>query len=494
MPKCFDTMMRTINIPLMFFCVVLLSFSVQGQESWSVSFKGIGTFSSPRVTDLNGDGIGDIILGAGREEFKACDSAVMALNGRNGKLMWRVSAIDQVFGSASLKDINGDKVMDVIISGRSSELIAINGRNGKVLWRFNKTTGGAKWFNFYNSQFIPDQDNDGLDDILNSNGGDVMVASHDPNRAAGHMVVISTKTGKLIAKAMAPDKREIYTSIAAVPTPDKKDFKVLFGTGGETVAGNLYVTTLSAILKGDISNAVLLDASPKNGYVAPPMWADITHDGIPDIIANAVEGKLLAFDGNTYAPLWSVKIPGTEAYSSIAAGYFTEDKTLDFFVSYAVGVWPKLEWSRQAMVDGRSGEIKFTDSLGFYQTSTPVVMNLDGDEQDEAIISVNVESYDETKKKQFNNMLMAIDFRTHELVQLSETEVGSNISTTPWIGDMDGDGMLDIVYCSATNPVKPYTFDGMRVSRMVTQVPITTKIKWGSYMGSNYDGVYPADK
>src|SRR5580765_826001 len=46
-----------------------------GQNSWSVKFKGIGIFSSPRVTDLNGDGIGDIVFGAGRTEFHNCDSA-----------------------------------------------------------------------------------------------------------------------------------------------------------------------------------------------------------------------------------------------------------------------------------------------------------------------------------------------------------------------------------------------------------------------------------
>jgi len=34
-----------------------------------VSSSGIGIFSSPRVTDLNGDGIGDIVFGAGRTNF-----------------------------------------------------------------------------------------------------------------------------------------------------------------------------------------------------------------------------------------------------------------------------------------------------------------------------------------------------------------------------------------------------------------------------------------
>ena len=57
------------------------------QKSWSVSYRGMGTFSSPRVTDLTGDGIGDVIFGAGREEFQACDSAVIAVDGQNGKML-----------------------------------------------------------------------------------------------------------------------------------------------------------------------------------------------------------------------------------------------------------------------------------------------------------------------------------------------------------------------------------------------------------------------
>ena len=462
------------------------------QGSWSVSFKGIGTFSSPRVTDLNGDGVGDIIIGAGREEFQACDSAVIALDGLTGKMLWHVSAIDQVFGSASVKDINGDQVQDVIIGGRSAELIAINGRTGEVLWRFDKKAGKEKWYGFYNSQFIKDQDNDGLEDILTSNGGNVWAAPHETKkRPPGTLVVISSRTGKLLAMAKMPDKRETYMSVSALPVDNEKDYKIIFGTGGETVGGNLYVTTLSTVLKGDfLKDARLLDSSPNNGYVAPAVWADITGDNVPDIIANAVEGKLVAFDGNSYQMLWSVKEQGTEAYSSIAPGYFTDDKVLDFFVSYAVGQWPKLEWSRQFMVNGATGKMEYLDSLGFYQTSTPVVVDIDGDGRDEAIMSVNIHVYDQLNNQALNNMLVVIGFKKNEVIQLSETNKGSNISTTPWIGDMDNDGLMDVVYCHATNTKKPYTFDGIRINRMATQIPIKAKIVWGAYMGSNYDGVF----
>src|SRR6187399_867805 len=88
-----------------FFSICLIGFSivVYAQKSWSVNYKGMGTFSSPRVTDLTGDGVGDVIFGAGREEFQACDSAVIAVDGQNGKMLWHVRAKDQIFGSPMLK-------------------------------------------------------------------------------------------------------------------------------------------------------------------------------------------------------------------------------------------------------------------------------------------------------------------------------------------------------------------------------------------------------
>ena len=87
-------------------------------------------------------------------------------------------------------------------------------------------------------------------------------------------------------------------------------------------------------------------------------------------------------------------------------------------------------------------------------------------------------------------MLVSLNFKNNEVNQISETIKGSNISTTPWIGDIDKDGLLDIVYFHGTNVDKSYTFDGMRVNRIATKIPIRSKIKWGSYMGSNYDGVF----
>jgi outer membrane protein assembly factor BamB len=465
------------------------------QPDWSAKFKGIGTFSSPRAADLNADGVDDIVVGAGREEFKSCDSAVIALDGRTGKMLWHIPAVDQVFGSPAFMDIDGDGVMDVFIPGRSTELFAINGKTGKLIWKFDKKQGKQRWYNFYQPQFIKDQDGDGLADILISNGGNVMAEPYDESkRYAGYLVVLSARDGTLLAKASMPDKKETYMSVSAIPSADGEDYTVIFGTGGETVGGNLFVTSLSSILKGDLSDAKLLDSSPGKGYIGPAAWVDITADSFPDIIANAVEGKLVAFNGRTFEKIWSVKVPNSEAYSSIAPGYFTGDNTPDFFVSYAIGQWPNLEWSKQVMVDGSTGNIAYMDSLGFYQTSTPVVIDLDGNGTDEALLSVNIHIYNDRDQRELYNMIVSIDFRKNEVNQFTEPIKGSNISSTPWIGDLDHDNFLDIVFCHGTNTQKSYTFDGMQVNRTRTAIPMRGEIVWGSYMGSRYDGIFRANR
>jgi outer membrane protein assembly factor BamB len=467
--------------------------SLSAQNTWAKLLPGVGTFSSPRVTDLNGDGIGDIILGAGRQEFQSCDSAVVALNGKNGDLLWKVSAKDQIFGSAALKDITNDGVKDIFINGRSAELIAIDGKKGTVIWRFQvPDTPKKEWFNFYNPQFIADQNNDGLEDILISNGGDVMAEPYDSNRPAGQLVILNSENGELISRAPMPDSKEIYMSVSVLPNKPNNFKSVVFGTGGETIGGNLFVASIQDIRSGSLINAVKLDSSSTRGFVGPAAWVDINEDGFHDIVANAVDGRLLAFDGITHQPLWKVKAPNTEAYSSVSVGNFNDDNIPDFFVSYARGVWPELKWSEQMMVTGHDGKVAYRDSLGFYQMSTPVIADFNGDGKDEALLTMNYQVTDEFQFKYFYNNLVAIEFTEKATAQLDLQYEGHNLSSTPWIGDIDNNGYIDLIYVHGTNIKKTYTFDGLQINRIDTKFPVYGEIKWGSYMGSDYNGVYNA--
>lgn len=479
-------------ISILFLLLVVLE--IQAQYAWSKELPTIGTFSSPRVADLNGDGVGDVILGAGREEFIPSDSAIIALDGKSGELLWTVSARDQIFGSANLMDINDDGIQDIIINGRSAELQAISGKDGSRIWQFidgeDRNLREEGWYNFYNAQFIPDQNGDQLSDILVSNGGDVLAEPYDSMRPPGHLMIIDAKSGALLKMLDTPDGKETYMSLVAVEDPEINDTKVVYGTGGETIGGHLFATTLSDILQDSLDRSIELATGNAKGFIGPPAWVDITGDNVHDLVACSVDGRMMAFDGRDYKKLWEAEFPNTETYSSLCIGQFTGDETPDFFISIAAGVWPKLEWNRQFMIDGSDGSIAYSDSLGFYQTSSGIAIDLNKDGREEVLLSVNYQEIDSLYRKFFRNMLVAINFETGEPFQISASYPGNNISSTPWIGDIDGNGKMDIIYVHATNERHTYTFDGMQVNLIPTDLIMDYDPPWGAYMGSYFDGVY----
>ncbi len=65
---------------------------------WDKDFPVIGSQSSPRTADLNGDGVLDVVMGAGKNEFQPSVQGVMAIDGKTGEVLWQKSATDQVHG------------------------------------------------------------------------------------------------------------------------------------------------------------------------------------------------------------------------------------------------------------------------------------------------------------------------------------------------------------------------------------------------------------
>jgi hypothetical protein len=467
---------------------------------WDKSFSLIGSESSPRAADLNGDGTLDIIIGAGKNEFQHTEQGILALDGKTGNLLWQAEADDQVYGSATLYDITGDGVKDVFIGGRSPHFKALNGKTGKTLWEYvfryekDPVLRHAK-FNFNNSVLVPDQDGDGLEDLLTVNGGNSKAGPYsEVDRFPGVLILFASKTGAILAADTMPDGKESYMSPLCFLQKDASDRTIIFGTGGETISGHLFKTSLSDFRAGKLSKAKVIASAQGHGFIAPPTLADITGDGYLDIVSISHGSTVVAIDGKTDGLIWKKNIPGTECSNSFAAGYFTDDDIPDFFTFVSKGQWPSSTGSMQVMLDGKDGSIAYVDSMGCTGFSSPVVYDLNGDGRDEAIISINEFDcqlgFTGQSPRVIKNRLIAIDFERHSVRPIDEQPAFKNIFSTPWIGDMDDDGYLDIVHCQYFHHGYLLSFLGMRVKRIATPIRMKKEVAWGAYMGSQGDGIF----
>lgn len=466
------------------------------KQVWETNFEGYGIYSSPRASDLNGDGVKDLVFGVGRIELQETDIGYTALDGVSGEVMWTLPARDQIFGSAIFLDITGGSTDDIIIGGRAAEFVAINGETGELIWEFlpDVSFEEAKemgLYNFYNPQLVPDQDGDGIDDIIIANGGDYTLAPTERNRPVGFLMVISSSTGKELARAEMPDGKEIYMSIVANKLhEDDESISIIYGTGGETIEGNLYRTTLEQLLTGDISNSDILYRNERKGFIAPPVLTDINNDGHLDIVANSVEGRMIAINGRDLSILWETEITNTEAYASIAPGNFIDKDRIDFFTTYSIGIWPSLMDNVQVLLNGETGEIIKKDSLGVYQTATPVVADINNNGYDEAIMNINIPRDRFEGGDRYEHLLAVYDFHNGAEYSLTELQSGANLAPTPWVGDLDDDGKLDFIYALLTDENNIFSMNGFKIFRLGSALETPKEVTWGSYMGSSYDGVF----
>ena len=102
------------------------------------------------------------------------------------------------------------------------------------------------------------------------------------------------------------------------------------------------------------------------------------------------------------------------------------------------------------------------------------------------------------KKAQFEEVyysyLQVFDFKNNRQFTLGDTLPATNLAATPWIGDLDNDQQLDIIYSAVK--FHDVTFDlqqplGMYISRWPTGIAAKKPVVWGAYMGSHYTGVFP---
>lgn len=142
------------------------------------------------------------------------------------------------------------------------------------------------------------------------------------------------------------------------------------------------------------------------------------------------------------------------------------------------------------MFNGKTGEVEFLDSLGILQTSSPVIADFNNDGYDDGLVNVNFTVVEKEIFRFYHNILAVYDFHRQTTYQLSAELPGINLSSTPWLGDLDNDGKLDIIYCYLTDTRNTAAMNGFKMVRLSLDTLIKKPIKWGAYMGSNFNGIF----
>lgn len=336
------------------FCaVIIVRASVEHVPRLTVDalwFPMMGSESCIRLTDINGDGLDDVIVAATEvtaitnaikedknrsklcESFgveESCSGMVYGIRGYDFTILWSFRIKESIFELVcDLLDMDGDGHRDCVGAGRQGTIVAFNPRRGKVIWDSRQIPARRTLWNFYNPLLLPvDLDSDGMNDMIISHGGNPTIPSEVHEREAGCLVLISSRTGKQIGEPFwMPDGKETYMSPVLYGNAT-----ILFGTGGETVPGGLFSIAVDHLAKGNARQAALIRSSSK-GVMVPPIVLDVDGDGIDDILVSAFDGTLELIQGKSMRPLWTRVFDGYESYTTPAPGDFNSDGYVDFML------------------------------------------------------------------------------------------------------------------------------------------------------------------
>ncbi len=453
--------------------------------------------SSPYTVELTGDGVLDIVVGTGIEGDVT--GSIIALDGSNGTLLWETSATGEMFASAQFAHLDGDDTMDVILGGRNHQLLAVSGTNGSIIWQFDSDNNERnQWYQFYTGQVIDDQNQDGVQEWLTSNGGDPTKSPTAP-RDNGYLMIISGATGEILAVADTPDGRETYMSPIIFQPHPLMETEILFGTGGETWDGGLWTTSIDDIMTGDITDALrIVDPVPgvAKGVMAPPSITDMTLDGIQDLIVSTFDGRLIALDGRNYSEIWTTDakeyasdetVTDAESWSSPAIGYFTDDAVPDLFTHYVYGAFPMYTGSTSLLIDGATGEVLWMEETNHTSFTSPLAVNMDGDGRDEVLMIRGAgELFSENEAYIFYNTASILNTCGMNLTNLYTRDYMS--IGTPTIADLDSDGDLELIATTTTG--YSTSSAAWTVTRMDLNASTPDYLSWAAYLGTNFDGVH----
>jgi hypothetical protein len=423
------------NMPLLlafaiFLLVMPAAWAVDAQAGWPKNIGG-DVQSSPNLVDLDLDGDFEVLIGSE-------DGNVYALQG-DGTAMsgWPVAVGYNVISTPGAADIDGDGDLEIVsistqtgVNFPSTKIFALE-LNGDLVW--SKTTG----VDITSSPALGDIDNDGsIEIVAGSDDANIYVFENDGTDAAGWP---KATLGKILGSAALAD------------LDGDGNLEIIVGSED----GNLYAWHHDGTLYWNLATGPIYESSPA--------VADIDGDGSPEIVVGSENGLYAVNHDGTL--LWSGNI---ESSSTPAIGDIDGDGDLEI----AVGTTSFSPKNKVYLLDGdgsviwekrlaSKGQQEYREKVG----SSPAIGDIDGDGTPEVIVSAistytsgTIYAWDAAGTEVWSAQMGAAKFTTS--------------GSSPAIGDIDGDGDVEVIVGSTSGMVHAWDF---------TASYDPDSVKWGMF-------------
>lgn len=450
-----------------------------GKIIWVYSMPE-SVYGTPAMVDITGDGIDDITV-TGRF------NTVEMINGKTGRRIWSLNEQNPTREFLPC-NFNSPVIADDFNFDGFPELILIQGglSNDSNYLTVQHVDTGFEVITTYNKQAVLKNIRTLLARVsaeklrlnvcmgtrcviktvsrralMNQPFDQIMQAiSLNQEGPGSKIMVVSSKTGQLLAQYSVPFSREswsvpIYLKINHQPI-------IIYGSGGERMAGHMIAQN---IITGKVLWAI---PSESKGFISSPILIR-DHQQVPVAYFSGMDGTVTAVNVQTGLVVWKTDIGSEyETYSSLAARERNGETSL--VGVFSRGVWPTYDKAIVVELNARSGEVLEETIIGFcHAASSPVIADIDHNNSDD-IVMISCTDRDAR--------LLVLD-SNHQFILEKPLESGGY--STPLIMDIDQNNALDIIL-SRFHFLDRY--EQSQPSEKIQALP------WNRYRGTKQNGHY----
>ncbi len=404
----------------------------------------------PAVSDVNGDGVPDIIMAN-------VTNKPLLIDGVSKQAKWIIDTLPASPRSAlQAADINQNQLSDLIYLSNDGRVVAIDGQYGAEIWIspfFGADLTGPP--------VVDDFDGDGLNDVA--------IADVDGNIHIGYNQVLTMEWSSISTRI------PIACPLTSADLDKDGDSELVCGSerGIVFILDGVNKDIFGTIDINDELNQALGSVYEDNQIRYPVGIADLNGDGQEDLLITSVQGRIIAVDGSTRHRLWH--------------DVLTSELTLrtDHPFPFALG-----DFDGDALYDvvtgSDQGEIRAYSGKGSHQKAK-IIWSLMPDRpsavyQSFVVGDINKDHTSDVIYTDEASMLWLIDGKSGTNL-LGAAEPTTSEASMPLAADLESDGYLDIVMATKSGIVFQYKSN--------SRIPKGSVI-WGQQFGQSQNRVKPA--